>query len=243
MKGKAHASIGLLTYYNYSLVVGNAPDITPAALSLFFSLLPDLDHYHSFLSKKLSLPLLEGIFESIIMTMIFLPALYFYKIKGFNHYLFFIAVTLLTAIIGILIKKSFVRKMSITFTIIFACFLSKKFFPQENFFYLMVFMGVLPWFSHRSFSHSLLSIVLLCWSLVPLLPSHIIVPCVLAYSSHIFLGDMLTPTGVPLFYPFSKKRFRLIRTNKKSQQVVSFIESFSILLLILLAVYLHLIIS
>lgn len=238
MKGKAHACIGLLTYYNYSLLTGESPNIIPAALCVSFSLLPDLDHYQSILSKKLSFPIIEHILESLLVALILLPTLYIYKIKGISHYLFAIAVILLTAVIGIVIKKSIIRKLSISLAVLSLYFISRNFTQNQNFLFLMIFLCILPWLSHRSFSHSLSAVILVYFILRPLFPSSLAASCSVSYASHIFFGDLLTPSGVPIFFPFSRKRFRLIRTVKSSKKIVPIMEFLVILTLGTLAVHL-----
>lgn len=240
MKGKAHACIGLLTYYNYSLVSGQALDIVPAALSVFFSLLPDLDSHHSILSKKLSHPLLENVFETLLMAAILFPTLYINKIKGQAHPLIFIltGLLLLSLFAGMLIKKSFLRKLSISFVILCSYLFLREQFHQEGFSFFMLFIGFLPWLSHRSFSHSLTAVILLYAILSQITPASIAFPCTLSFGSHILLGDLLTPSGVPLFFPFSRKRYHLIHTTLASKKIVPLLEGLLIFLLSLSAVYL-----
>lgn len=70
-------------------------------------------------------------------------------------------------------------------------------------------------FGHRGFTHSLLSLSLLgiasafYWAVNPLFFGGLL----LGYFSHI-LGDMLTPMGVPLFYP-DKKRYKFVKRRNK----------------------------
>lgn len=240
MRGKTHAAVSLLTYYNFSLLTGTPLDITSAALSVSFSLLPDLDHFQSLISKKLSNPLLEKIFESALISLILFPTLYIFKIKGLHFYLSSVAIIFLTAFIGLFIKKSVLRKLSVSFSILCLYFILKRIFPDKQWIYFAAFLCLLPWFSHRSFSHSLTAALCLFFSLKSLWPSLAPV-CTIAYSSHLLLGDLWTPSGIPLFFPFSKKRFRLIQTAKSSKKILPLIEILILSALSALAFYLTLI--
>ena len=80
-------------------------------------------------------------------------------------------------------------------------------------------------FGHRGFTHSLLMVVILLAVLVfgTTSPSFdglrwMVMPLIIGYLSHI-LGDALTPSGVPLFYP-NKKTYSL-----NLFQTRSFLES------------------
>lgn len=59
-------------------------------------------------------------------------------------------------------------------------------------------------FGHRNFWHSLLAALLLFLAFSSFLPQHFAVLVLAGYLSHLLL-DMLTPAGVPLFYPFTKR--------------------------------------
>lgn len=93
-------------------------------------------------------------------------------------------------------------------------------------------------FGHRGFTHSLLAIIsglcLLHWqpSVRLWLPTDSLQGLVLGYLSHI-IADMLTPAGVPLFWP-CRFRFRLalIRSTKALS-----IERYFCILCILIALF------
>jgi inner membrane protein len=82
-------------------------------------------------------------------------------------------------------------------------------------------------FGHRGFTHSLLMVGILLTVLVSLTNdpnynglSWMVVPLCLGYLSHI-LGDALTPSGVPLFYPLKKTySLNLFKTRSFLETVV-----------------------
>ncbi|WP_373975037.1 metal-dependent hydrolase [Chitinibacter sp. SCUT-21] len=61
-------------------------------------------------------------------------------------------------------------------------------------------------FGHRGFTHSLLMVVAMVYVLLTYHENHNwpVLPLVVGYLSHI-IGDMLTPSGVPLLWPVKQK--------------------------------------
>ncbi|MEO0868307.1 MAG: metal-dependent hydrolase [Cyanobacteria bacterium J06642_11] len=84
---------------------------------------------------------------------------------------------------------------------------------------LLISIPLAAIFGHRGFTHSLLAVTLLLGLLmaIMMLPSYgylawLVAPLIIGYLSHI-LGDSMTPSGVPLFWP--RKRtysFNLFKT-------------------------------
>ncbi len=66
-------------------------------------------------------------------------------------------------------------------------------------------------FGHRGITHSLFATCLIAYAIyalsvsqnIPLLKDIILLPLMIGYLSHL-LGDLLTPAGVPLFWPYRK---------------------------------------
>ncbi|MXP50977.1 metal-dependent hydrolase [Pantoea sp. SoEX] len=84
-------------------------------------------------------------------------------------------------------------------------------------------------FGHRGFTHSLLALIVLSIFKIIFLdnikiPDDVFQGMIIGYCSHI-LADVLTPAGVPLFWPY-RKRFSLplinIKKNKKIEQKICF---------------------
>ncbi|PPI88794.1 metal-dependent hydrolase [Candidatus Pantoea edessiphila] len=77
-------------------------------------------------------------------------------------------------------------------------------------------------FGHRGFTHSLLALIILWLSKFTffknlVIPDDIFQGIILGYFSHI-IADILTPAGVPLFWPYRKRfRFPIINNNKNKK--------------------------
>ena len=229
MKGKAHASIGLLTYYNYTILSNTEFTILGGAISLFFSLLPDLDHFNSVISKKLSNKKIESLVEALMMLVPLSTLLYLGYLKKFDYSILFFLGLILFISIKKKFKTSIIRKLII---------LSYNLFKNIAIVKLLLFFILIPWFSHRTFSHSIFSAVILYFitNNLGFIIKNLNMIATLSYLSHIFLGDILTPQGIPLFWPLSKHRFKL--NPFKGQSSVNIIENIVILLMVLLAFYL-----
>lgn len=87
-------------------------------------------------------------------------------------------------------------------------------------------------FGHRGFTHSFLA-ALPFFILFYFFPYSFVLGLACGYLFHI-TGDFFSKSGVPLFYPFTKKRYKIpiYITGKTSEKVVLF---FSILVLVFLS--------
>ncbi len=240
MKGKAHASIGVLTYYNFSILSNSHISIIGVFLSLFFSLLPDLDHFNSKLSNAISSKKLEIIIKTVTLVIPLALLLYLGILKKFDYSILFFCLIGLIIFLRKNISVSIIRKIIISLTLISMGLILNYIYHNMNLFKLFIFFAILPWFSHRSFSHSIFSILILFFlsKNFDFIQKDFNIIVTLAYASHILLGDIFTPSGLPLFWPLSKKRFKI--TLLQSKNSVLILEKIIILLLIILAIYLTL---
>ncbi len=240
MKGKAHASIGLLTYYNYSILSNSEISLVGLMLSLFFSLLPDLDHFNSILSNSISSKKTEFLIRTITLIVPLSLLLYLGSLKKFDYSILFVTFIYLTIFIRKNSSISIIRKIIISCTLIFLGLLLYTIYHNTNLFKLFIFFGIIPWFTHRSFSHSAFSVVILFYLTKNLdfIDKNFNIIATLAYLSHILLGDIFTPSGIPLFWPISKKRFKF--TLLKSQNSVNIMEKLIIIILIFISAYITL---
>lgn len=243
MKGKAHASIGALTYYNYAILTQSGLSLLMFFISIIFSLIPDLDTEKSIASKHIPSRKLEIFIEAIIGVILFLTTFQLWVENGFNYYVLLILFLFLFFIFKFNIKKLKLRKIILTVYSIVFYFLIVYITGSKSHYFFVLFLGIIPWFSHRSFSHSLVSVVFLYFSIQRLESlfklDHLKEVVALSYASHIFLGDILTVQGVPIFWPISKKRFSLISTKIKSQKYENIVEISVISFLVILAFYLN----
>ncbi|WP_157670887.1 metal-dependent hydrolase [Chitinibacter sp. FCG-7] len=77
-------------------------------------------------------------------------------------------------------------------------------------------------FGHRGFTHSILMVVVMVYLLLADHQNHNwpVLPLVVGYLSHI-IGDMLTPSGVPLLWPMRQKfSFKLFKADGPMEQLI-----------------------
>lgn len=88
-------------------------------------------------------------------------------------------------------------------------------------------------FGHRGFTHSLLAVLLLGYAVISAnTPASVYwLPLCVGYLSHI-LGDALSASGVPLLYPWSRKRFRarVLPVNSRRETLAVALVFFLVLL-------------
>lgn len=220
MRGVAHLSISALLCQCFALVFFK--DFTPIPLFIgaLFGLVADIDEDQS----KISYLLIKNFGGKK-------------RIGGVNHHK-------TDKKYNARIKK--MRQIAITVMVIFigiVVFLLTK----NNIYFLIgfIYISMLPWAKHRTLSHSIFSslIVGVCAYLgfkVFGIPKYGIY-CGIGYFLHIF-EDMFTVSGVPLLYPFSKKRFKipLMSTGTSKGAIVEFaFEAISFCLCV--ALYLHMV--
>lgn len=98
-------------------------------------------------------------------------------------------------------------------------------------------------FGHRGFTHSILAVLLFAYSLfilTSIIPEVLIgfylpfaLGLIVGYASHLLL-DMMTVSGIPLLYPFSKQSFRIAKFRTGQDDLLV-----SILLIVSTGLYLY----
>ncbi|MGL5694900.1 MAG: metal-dependent hydrolase [Peptostreptococcaceae bacterium] len=242
MRGRTHCTIGVLASIQASLIFKIPISIFSIIISAIFSLLPDLDEANStisnfFLNKKTS----KFIYKLLIYTLNIL--IFFFSLQINNNFIFSSIITFVSIfIIETKLSHNCLRKifLSLTFLLlgICLCLIKAKF-------YIILFtllLAILPWFKHRGASHSILAIIVLYLLLkqIELLTSiyNLSFWGTISYSSHIFLGDLFTRQGVPLFFPLSEKKFSLgnLRVGGSLSNILEIIIVLFLILLILYSV-------
>lgn len=109
-------------------------------------------------------------------------------------------------------KITFKRQLALTIVLILIAI--ALFFLTRNIWFslLCIYVSYLPWTTHRTLSHSLLSAIVFGVCMYIGLNSYNLgkygIYAGFGYLCHL-LEDSLTVTGVPYFYPLSKKKFKI----------------------------------
>lgn len=236
MKGKTHGTIGLLTSIEVSLLSSQTINPLNLLVALIFSLLPDIDEPDSLISKYIiSRQITKNLHRIILYAGNLLG---FYLVYSFTHKLSFIFIFCMisTFILEKLVNQKRIRRISLSFMLI----LTSAIFYYYNFgwFFIAIplILSPIPWLGHRNITHSITSVIILYYLLTfTEMPSTIIIHAVAGYSSHL-IGDFLTKQGIPLFYPFSKKRYGL-RIMSTGSKMGNFVELL-IIVLVFITIYL-----
>jgi len=101
--------------------------------------------------------------------------------------------------------------LSLTLILLSLCL----FFMKVKIYFIIFFLMLswFPWLKHRGFSHSIFAVVIIYFLLKQIeiiynIPNLSFFGTV-GYASHLFLGDLFTKSGIPLFYPVSNKKYSL----------------------------------
>lgn len=213
MRGKTHFTIGVLASLQASLLFNKPLSLFDIIVCSLFSLLPDLDTSNSIISNKiLNQNVSRKIYKFIIYLLNILIFLISIKINGniiISSLVTFIAIVILEANI----THEFLRKLFLSLIFIL---LAISIYLINGKFYFIVFsilLAIFPWLKHRKLSHSLLAIFIISFILkqIELLSniSNLAFFGTIGYASHLFLGDLFTKSGIPIFYPLSEKKFSL----------------------------------
>ncbi|SHK05821.1 metal-dependent hydrolase [Tepidibacter formicigenes] len=213
MKGVTHFAIGALTAVETSLLIDKP--LTPSGFifACVFSLLPDIDEPNS----KISTTLIKSSFSKavyrytlyLINMIIFFILIYINKNLVLNFIISFSLIILIeNKLKHALLRKCLFSLLSIILSL--SLYYIKAPFP---FISLSIFLGVAPWLKHRGFTHSILGVMFIYYLLneiEQLLGSeYIALYGTIGYLSHLFLGDIFTKMGIPIFYPIFNKKISL----------------------------------
>lgn len=213
MRGKTHCTIGVLSVIQASILFKVPITVFNLILSAFFSILPDLDESNSVVSDiLLKRNVSKFLFKIIIYTINL--AIFFISLKINDNFYISSIITFISIMIieskltHILLRKIF---LSLIFILLGVCLYLIKIKIYFVIFCLM--LAIFPWLKHRSFSHSIFAIIVIFFLLkqIELIYniSNLAFFGTISYASHIFLGDLFTKSGIPLFYPLSDKKFSL----------------------------------
>ncbi|WP_438653391.1 metal-dependent hydrolase [Romboutsia sp.] len=213
MRGKTHCAIGVLSVIQASILFNIPISIFNLILSAFFSILPDLDESNSvvsdiFLKRNVSKFILKMIIYSINI------AIFFISLKINNNF-YISSIITFTAIIVIESKLTHTLLRKVFLSLIFIL-LSISLYLIKFKIYFVIFclmLATFPWLKHRSFSHSILATIVIYFLLKQIEIIYNISDLsflgTISYASHLFLGDLFTKSGIPIFYPISDKKYSL----------------------------------
>ena len=199
MRGKTHCTIGILSTIQACILFKIPISIFNLVLAAIFSILPDLDESNSTISnvflKQDASKLILKIVIYIINFAIFFISL---KINNNNFFLSSIVTFIAIMVLESKINHILLRKILLSLTLILLSLC--LFFIKVKIYFVIFFLMLasFPWLKHRSFSHSIFAIIVIYFLLKQI-----------GYASHLFLGDLFTKSGIPLFYPISNKKYSL----------------------------------
>jgi len=213
MRGKTHCTIGVLSVIQASILFKIPITVFSLMLSAFFSILPDLDESNSVISDILLKKNTSKFLFKFVVYMISL-AIFFISLKLNNNFYISSIITFISLIIieskltHTLLRKIF---LSLIFILLALCLYLVK--AKIYFIIFCLMLSSFPWLKHRSFSHSIFAIIIIYFLLkqIELIYniSNLSFLGTLSYASHMFLGDLFTKSGIPLFYPITDKKFSL----------------------------------
>lgn len=213
MRGKTHCTIGILSTIQACILFKVPISIFNLVLAAIFSILPDLDESNSTISNVI---LKQDVSKFILKIVIYIInfAIFFISLKLNNNFLLssivtFIAIMILESKLNhILLRKIL---LSLTLILLSLCL----FFIKVKIYFVIFFLilASFPWLKHRSFSHSIFASIIIYFLLKQIEIiyniSNLSFFGTIGYTSHLFLGDLFTKSGIPLFYPISDKKYSL----------------------------------
>lgn len=211
MRGKTHFTIGILSIIEASILFKIPISLLNLIICPLFSILPDLDEPNSTISNIL---LKKDFSKKILKYLIyFINILIFFISIKINRNFFVSALTTFITIIIIESKLNYnkLRKLFLSLIFILLSFSIYLISKQIPFVIFCLILAIFPWLKHRGYSHSLSAVLIIYFLLkqIELITniSNLTFFGTISYASHIFLGDLFTKYGVPIFYPLNKKRY------------------------------------
>ncbi|MGL5642845.1 MAG: metal-dependent hydrolase [Paraclostridium sp.] len=240
MRGKTHFTIGVLTSLQASMMFNRPLSLMDIVVCSLFSILPDLDTSNSIISNTiLNHNISKKIYKIVIYSINIL--IFLISIKINDNFLVSSVVTFVAIIIlEAKITHGFLRKLFLS--LIFILLAISIYLINGKFYFILfsLILALFPWLKHRKLSHSLLAIFIISFLLKQIeLITDISNLCffgTIGYSSHLFLGDLFTKSGIPLFYPLSEKKFSLgfLRVGGPLSNILEVIFVIILIFLILL---------
>ncbi|MEG0249862.1 MAG: metal-dependent hydrolase [Peptostreptococcus sp.] len=212
MKSKSHLIIGTLSAVELSLAMGLS--LTPITVSVaaFLSVAPDIDEANSNVLNMLISKKATKRIHSFLIYSLLIFCFYLYMKTSSNIYIGIIISFLFITIIEKKVTANKVRSLVLSGLIGLIALIMLFYKVNIGVVVLTFLIASFPIMSHRSFTHSLL-IILLIYLLLSYIErtlnvNDLAIIGTFAYSTHL-MCDIITKRGIPLFYPFSKKYFSL----------------------------------
>lgn len=240
MRGPTHLTVGILTAIETSILTQNPLNPVSFIFVLICSLLPDIDTSNSTISNTLIKSSFSKLIYRyslyIINIVTFIILIYINKNLVFNFILSFILIIIIEKKLNhAILRKSLFSLLSIILSL--SLYYIKAPF---SFIFISVFLGIAPWLKHRGFTHSSFAVVMIYFLLKEIESivhyEYIAFYGTLAYASHLFLGDIFTKMGIPIFYPIYHKKisFGFIKVNSFVGNLFEFLY---IILYIIIIIY------
>lgn len=213
MRGKTHCTIGILSTIQACILFKIPISIFSIVVSAVFSILPDLDESNSTISTVF---LKQDTSKFILKIVIYIVnfSIFFISLKINNNFFLSGIVTFISImILESKLNHTLLRKILLSLTLIL---LSLCLFLMKVKIYFIIFflmLSLFPWLKHRGFSHSIFAVIVVYFLLKQIeiiySISNLSFLGTIGYASHLFLGDLFTKSGIPLFYPISNKKYSL----------------------------------
>ncbi|WP_315165763.1 metal-dependent hydrolase [Metaclostridioides mangenotii] len=243
MRGKSHGAIGFLTAIQTSLIFKIPISIVGILVATIFSILPDLDQPNSSISQLI---FKNDISRYIYKIFIYLVnVLIFFISININENFYISAIITFVAIIIIEAKITHTLIRKVFLSLIFILLAISLYFINVQIYFVMfaLIFAVFPWLKHRSFSHSLFAVIMIYFILkqIELVSGldYLSIYGTIGYGSHIFMGDLFTKQGVPLFYPISDKKISLgfLKVGGKFSNFAEYLFILVLIAIVLLSIY------